>query len=757
MKHNGPHWRAPVVMLLSLLIGTALAIGHHAFYASLAGTAVSSDPIKVVGWTTTQQQINIAVGTAFAFVVKASLILACSTAYMQLLFGAINRKSFRLEVLDNWFGGLNDFWSFLCMGTYWRYPLLTLAALTCWLLPIAAIISPAALSVVFDQVHPSPTQDAFVRLPAFDSLALAKYTGNNVAGTTELAYQGPREEVLRIAFASAAQGELLPIESPGTNATWQTTVTAPRLVCGDIEPDVQEAIKENLIAYFNYMTNSSDWSHWTIFMVNYMAWYSYSDEDSPMPFDKDPSEGWLLRDWTRGGRHPYESGIGMDMFFAILPRATWSLPLQNHGFELNVSDINTDPKTMVADKKALMDWYWEDSAMLRCRVVPTDYTLNFTYSGIDQTQAIRVLDMKDATEINYNHTTVFANGPDYNFVKQDPTTATALVGGAVAATRSSAAATVDAGAPVAATRSSAAPSSLSTATVPSLAARSTSSDIPLRLKGITETDIDASNITTFAQHSLRLASWAAIQEAAMTILLGAANSYGGPPGYAFIPHLYGGGDGISSTTQYRTEVFATVLLNSWELAKLGTVDPTANNITAATSGLAYDQAASLLPGTSARTRKPFKDALEELYLNITLSMASSNELTYNSTSPLAPAKVKVTQNLYGNVYSYAMDKLWLAYGVAIGVCVLNVVVGFIAVFRTEASFTDNFSTIVRTAHNAAIEVDLRETHLPGKDPLPRHVARAELRLSKADALLSEIKHLGSVTAYEGRRSSDFVR
>lgn len=158
----GVHWRAPVVMMSSLVVGTALAVGHHAFYASLAGSAVSSDPIKVVGWTTTQQQINIAIGTAFAFVVKASLILACSTAYIQLLFKAINRTDFKLSTLDNWFGGLNDLWSLGCLSSYWRYPLLTLVALTCT--PTRRVKGARSWSVSRSSLHPK--RSLYARLPS---------------------------------------------------------------------------------------------------------------------------------------------------------------------------------------------------------------------------------------------------------------------------------------------------------------------------------------------------------------------------------------------------------------------------------------------------------------------------------------------------------------------------------------------------------------------------------------------------------------
>ncbi|USW49231.1 hypothetical protein Slin15195_G025500 [Septoria linicola] len=749
-------------MLSSLLVGVALAIGHHAFYASLAGTAVSSDPIKVVGWTTTQQQINIAVGTAFAFVVKASLILACSTAYMQLLFGVINRQSFKLSQLDNWFGGLSDFWSLMCIGTYWRYPLLTLVALTCWLLPIAAIISPASLSVVFDQISPSPVRNAFVPLPAFDSLAFSKFAIGAIEGGQRITYTGPSVEVSRIALASAAQGVILPIEPPATNTTWQTSISIPRLACEDIGPQVQKDMKDNLIDYFNNVTNTSDWPRWSTMMLNYISWTAYSDDTWPMPFKQDINSGWEIQQLATG-KQPYSSGIGIDIFFAIFPHAALDRPWQQHGLKLEFSDYN-DPSNatkIASDKRVLIDWLWQDSTMLHCRIVPTDLTIEFNYSGLDQTQQIRVLEMKESKEPDYNSTAVQANGPNDTFVSEDLSTATVLVGGGgkgaggpVAATQFSSTKTVVGGA-VAATRSSSRPIRISTSTAsPSITARSSIPDRPLRLKSVSEMDFDASNITSLARHALKLSSWAAIQEAAMALWLGASNSYASKPGWASIPSGYGG---VIGNIAFSTQVFATVMQDSKELSRLGRTAPTAENITNVSSGLAYDQAASLLANTSTtQSNRLFRDMIQEMFLNITLSMASSKDLVYQESSLLAPAKVQVVQHLYGNVYSYASDKLWLAYGIAIGVCVLNLVIGMLSVVRTRASFTDNFSTIVRVARNASIEADMHEDSLPGKDPLPKRIGNAGLYVRKAESP-SDTKHLGLVTITETHASSDGER
>ncbi|CAK1361801.1 hypothetical protein CB0940_02870 [Cercospora beticola] len=739
--HSGPfvlRWRAPLVMLSSLIVGVAFAVGHHAFYASLVGTSVSSSPIKLVGWTTTQQQVNVAIGTALAFGFKASLILACSTAYMQLVFGALNTETFKLSQLDNWFGGLNDFWSLLCVGTYWRYPLLTLVALTCWLLPLAAIISPASLSVVFDRIHPSPSRDALAPQPAFDSLALAQYVlSPNEAGKS-IGWIGPSDEVSRIAIASATQGIILPIEPPGTNATWQDTIVAPRLACEDTNLDLQREIRDNLIDFYKNITNNMDWDGWTTIMFDYLAWSAYSDDLLPTPFKNDIYNGWTLQDALNSdARDPYNNGRATDIFFAILPRATWELPPSDHGFSLTASYENrtTDPEVKAENQRLLMDWYWEESTMLHCRILPTVYTLNFTYSGPNQAQHIDVLDMKDSVELDSNSTSVQANGPYYSFVSENPSTATVLAGAAVAATRSSSL-----------------PARFSTSTsAPTITARSTIPDRPLRLKArYAEWNVDVSNITQLAQHSLRLSSWGAIQQAAMGLFLGASKSQSGNAGRAFIHTGFSGAIGSMS---FDTRAFTTALSESRELGQLVGPPPTAEDITNATSGLAFDQAASLLPNVTKSVARPLKVVMEEMYFNITLSMASNKNHQYNPDSPLAPPTTRITEVLYGNVYSYSMDKLWLAYGIAIGISVLNLIVGFAALLRTGASFTDNFSTIIRIARNATIEADLYEEHLPGKDSLPKHMADAELRLRKSDQLLDP-KHHGRVTVTERRPSSD---
>lgn len=129
------HWRAPALMVGSLIVGICLALGHHLFYKSLQGTEVSSRNVNIAGWKASSQQLNTAGGTAFAFVVKASLILATSVAYFQLLFRTLTTGTFTLRQLDNAYAGLEDLIAFGYLPFTWRFSMLALLALTAWYVP----------------------------------------------------------------------------------------------------------------------------------------------------------------------------------------------------------------------------------------------------------------------------------------------------------------------------------------------------------------------------------------------------------------------------------------------------------------------------------------------------------------------------------------------------------------------------------------------------------------------------------------------
>ena len=74
-------------------------------------------------------------------------------------------------------------------------------------------------------------------------------------------------------------------------------------------------------------------------------------------------------------------------------------------------------------------------------------------------------------------------------------------------------------------------------------------------------------------------------------------------------------------------------------------------------------------------------------------------------------------------------KLWLAYGLAISLSALIVIIGLLAIYINGASFSYSFSSILRLSRGAEISVDINKADLDGRDPLPRYLKEATVKFS----------------------------
>ncbi len=92
-------------MVTTLLAGVALAIGHHFFYQNLDGHQPPTQVYNVWGiyGGLSGQQINLAAGAAFAFLVKALLGIAVTTAQDQATWRSIKTRPTRLASIDGLF------------------------------------------------------------------------------------------------------------------------------------------------------------------------------------------------------------------------------------------------------------------------------------------------------------------------------------------------------------------------------------------------------------------------------------------------------------------------------------------------------------------------------------------------------------------------------------------------------------------------------------------------------------------------------
>ncbi|KAF2109692.1 hypothetical protein BDV96DRAFT_635959 [Lophiotrema nucula] len=263
----------PSIMILSFLAGMLLAFGHHLFYASLRDRPTTS--VSLMSGRYKGQQLTIAIGTALAFLVQAAFVLAVSTAYYQIFWAYIKRDAKSnnpptLGRLDTVHSASSSIISLLTVPVWFHYPLLFFMALTVWLIPIAAVVPPATLSVALrENITSTSMEDApQLNFSSFNFLANMPSTGfGSPSGDTQwFEYNGPSLHLTRTALSVAIQQSILPIEPPfqKTNSSWTVNFNAPSLQCDPASPDRTLAVQKNIAQYLKQDCMSP---------ASFLAWY----------------------------------------------------------------------------------------------------------------------------------------------------------------------------------------------------------------------------------------------------------------------------------------------------------------------------------------------------------------------------------------------------------------------------------------------------------------------------------------------------
>lgn len=81
---------------------------------------------------------------------------------------------------------------------------------------------------------------------------------------------------------------------------------------------------------------------------------------------------------------------------------------------------------------------------------------------------------------------------------------------------------------------------------------------------------------------------------------------------------------------------------------------------------------------------------------------------------------------------YTVRKLWIAYALATLGAVVPVALGLYTIFATGASYSNEFSTILRVSRRAYLDKDVSDVADDGRDPLPEDLAKATLTVFKQD-------------------------
>ncbi|KAG8997331.1 hypothetical protein FRB90_012525 [Tulasnella sp. 427] len=135
--------KAIIPPLVCLVMGIVLAFAHHIFNTWAEGRTVGRSP-------NISQQWILRVGTAFAFTFQTILAACLSFVVCQILWYYARRKYMTLNDLNILFlVERRDIIPTFLSNALFRAPLLVLVVAFSLMLPIAAIFSPASLSVVY--------------------------------------------------------------------------------------------------------------------------------------------------------------------------------------------------------------------------------------------------------------------------------------------------------------------------------------------------------------------------------------------------------------------------------------------------------------------------------------------------------------------------------------------------------------------------------------------------------------------------------
>lgn len=131
-------WVTPFIMIFAFLVATAVAVGHYCYCWYMNRKFVED---------TIPQSWNNAVSMSFARVFSTALAASASTAFTQLLWWYLRRRSLPLSKIDALFSINSSPLNLYQLGLLKAVPLLWFFGLLLPLIPVATIFPPGSLVV----------------------------------------------------------------------------------------------------------------------------------------------------------------------------------------------------------------------------------------------------------------------------------------------------------------------------------------------------------------------------------------------------------------------------------------------------------------------------------------------------------------------------------------------------------------------------------------------------------------------------------
>ncbi|KAF2459176.1 hypothetical protein BDY21DRAFT_370642 [Lineolata rhizophorae] len=128
------HWLTPTMAVGLFIAGVVGAVAHHALYAAFDGQE-AHDQLRMIRY-----------GTALAFYTKACLVGSVVVSYRQRIWKTFREKAMTVSAIDGLFAVCEDPSNFGKVEMVKNAKVATFMALATWLIPIAAVLAPAALT-----------------------------------------------------------------------------------------------------------------------------------------------------------------------------------------------------------------------------------------------------------------------------------------------------------------------------------------------------------------------------------------------------------------------------------------------------------------------------------------------------------------------------------------------------------------------------------------------------------------------------------
>ncbi|RTE82718.1 hypothetical protein BHE90_002663 [Fusarium euwallaceae] len=694
------HWLTPVSMVGALLLGGLFALGHDLFYNNLAGTTVAADSFELAGAEVSRQQLNLAAGTTLAFLFKSSIVSAVSIAYFQAVWHVVKSRKREIDIsnMDVLLSALGNAISLVSFSTWLKGPLLLLIAIIAWLIPIVSIITPATLSVGF-----ASPPNAFLQVPnvAFTGLSLLRMMPTNHYQSMILA--SCRNDPDQKNCSSDLSSYLYNGPSDAVSRVVAAAAAEGNILAVDAPASNSSWSLEFLAPTLRCDEVTGDTrrlieenianftDRYCEEAPGYVAWTPASNEtESLLPFSLVETDNTSY--YSYNGFTTYDRKGRKPMDF-LSP--TYSTP---NDLVLFMAIVPAALKLSSTISKTLACNISEENFKSERR--KGEKNLTVLREGLfDSTSSVLRCHIHNSTyETRFNLT----NGNQDVKVKVKDVEEKPL--------------------------------DVITGVWASNPLSNNTECTPLNMD--TECALEPS--------LLRHLSYQALMDAFSEILVGSLAIRRRKDDDSVVFH---GNTSIQSTVLTNTpelQVLRNLTLLSKDWAMLQIEEPKANE-------WAYK---GLWNGPGEQRTTPLREALEELFQNITISLMSSPLLQPNKHSAFKPNDTEVAFSTMHPVYIYARNRLWLAYGLGIACSTLIVCIGMLAIYMNRASFSNTFSTLLRLGRGASLSSEIEKVDLDGRDPLPEYIKDMKIKFSKSSVQADEYIPMSETDEWEteGRRA-----